>query len=43
MRRIRAGFGALDLSSILSGAPGRVGEESWRAEKRRARGERREG
>ena len=36
------GLRGLDLSSILSGAPGRAEEESWRREKRRARGERRE-
>ena len=37
------GLRSLDLSSILSGAPGRVGEESWREEKRRARGAGKEG
>lgn len=45
MGRIRAGFGAqsLDLSSILSGAPGRAERKVGWKEERRARGERRGG
>lgn len=37
------GLRGLDLSSILSGAPGRAGEESWREEKRRGKEERKKG